>query len=282
MAMSRRELLVGALGCVAAGGAATPVTALPFPEGTAFVVLPAGAPPDGGWPLLVALHGRGEARKGPERGGRGWPEDYALLRAIDRVGSPPLVPADLEGFVDPARLAALNDDLAARPYRGLAIACPYVPDLEMYDDAALDAYGAWLCRALLPRLRRELPVRSDAASTGLDGVSLGGRIALHVGLAAPDTYGAVGAIQPALRPTEVERWTNRAVAARARRPDLALRLLTSDGDFFRPAIEATSTAWTAAGVAHEAATVPGPHDYAFNRGPGAIELLRFHDRALRR
>jgi hypothetical protein len=25
----------------------------------------------------------------------------------------------------------------------------------------------------------------------------------------------------------------------------------------------------------------GPHDYVFNRGPGGIEMLLFHDRALR-
>ena len=29
-------------------------------------------------------------------------------------------------------------------------------------------------------------------------------------------------------------------------------------------------------------TVPGPHDYVFNRGPGVLEMLLFHDRALRR
>jgi hypothetical protein len=27
--------------------------------------------------------------------------------------------------------------------------------------------------------------------------------------------------------------------------------------------------------------VPGPHDYPFNRGPGAIEMLLWHDRVLR-
>jgi len=27
--------------------------------------------------------------------------------------------------------------------------------------------------------------------------------------------------------------------------------------------------------------VTGPHDYAFNRGPGALEMLAYHDRVLR-
>jgi hypothetical protein len=37
-----------------------------------------------------------------------------------------------------------------------------------------------------------------------------------------------------------------------------------------------------AGIAHDFAEVVGPHDYSFNRGPGSIELLLWHDRALSR
>ena len=63
---------------------------------------------------------------------------------------------------------------------------------------------------------------------------------------------------------------------------MALRLLTSSRDYFRTAIRATSAAWTDAGVAHELVDIPGPHDYPFNRGPGAIEMLLWHDRVLAR
>ena len=69
-------------------------------------------------------------------------------------------------------------------------------------------------------------------------------------------------------------------AARERRPALKLRLLTSHDDYFRGPILAISQAWRAAGVAHDFADLPGPHDYVFNRGPGSIELLLWHDRAL--
>jgi hypothetical protein len=34
-------------------------------------------------------------------------------------------------------------------------------------------------------------------------------------------------------------------------------------------------------VPHTLEVTPGAHDYAFNQGPGAIQLLYFHDRALR-
>jgi hypothetical protein len=38
---------------------------------------------------------------------------------------------------------------------------------------------------------------------------------------------------------------------------------------------------TQANIAHEFKLLTGPHDYVFNRGPGAVEMLLFHDRALR-
>ena len=37
----------------------------------------------------------------------------------------------------------------------------------------------------------------------------------------------------------------------------------------------------ARGVAHDVRELAGPHDYVFNRGPGGVEMLLFHDRALR-
>jgi enterochelin esterase-like enzyme len=194
--------------------------------------------------------------------------------------APPLGPEDLEGFVDPARLDALNRDLAARPFGGLVVVCPYVPDIDLTSAPALVDYARFVVEVLLPRVRREPRALVDPPSIGIDGVSLGGAVALHVGLAHPLAFGAVGAIQPAIREQDAAAWTERARAARAQNPRLKLRLLTSDGDYFREAVTRTSQAWSAAGVDHEFAIVPGPHDYAFNRGPGSIELLAWHDRTL--
>jgi hypothetical protein len=81
------------------------------------------------FPVLVALHGRGETRKGPDRWSRGWLDDYALGRAIERLGSPPLEPKDLESLVTKERLTTLNRALVETPYQGLVIACPYMPDV---------------------------------------------------------------------------------------------------------------------------------------------------------
>jgi pimeloyl-ACP methyl ester carboxylesterase len=230
------------------------------------------------YPLLIALHGRGEALKSPADGALGWPRDYALLRAIDRVSVPPLVAADYEGVADPARVEKTNADLAAHPYGGLVIACPHIPDLSPNGDE-IPAVARYLVDVVVPRCRVE--TTSCTTATGIDGVSMGGALALRVGLSHPETFGAVGALQAAIALEHVEELTELAVAARTRRPALKLRLLTSSGDYFRDAIIALSGSWRAAGVAHDFADVPGPHDYIFNRGPGSIELLTWHDRALR-
>jgi iron(III)-salmochelin esterase len=248
----------------------------------AVVVTPAWAREGERFPVLVALHGRGESLKPPPEGAMGWPRDYALTRAMARLRDPPIVPSDLEGFVDEERLAALNRDLAAKPLGGLVVVCPYVPDLDLSREEAMDSYGTFLLEVLLPRARAAPHTLSARESTGIDGVSLGGAVALYVGLTHAEAFGSVGAIQPALHVDDVPAWTLRARAARRKNASLKLRLLTSTEDPFRGVVTRTSEAWHAAGVEHDFVVLPGPHDYVFNRGPGSIELLAWHDRALAR
>jgi len=60
-----------------------------------------------------------------------------------------------------------------------------------------------------------------------------------------------------------------------------LRLLTSDGDPFRPTLAKLADELRAREVEASYEVVAGPHDYSFNRGPGAYEMLLWHDRVLR-
>jgi hypothetical protein len=230
-------------------------------------------------PLLVALHGLGEARKGVEGGAWGWVRDYWLDRAMKRLREPPLTTADFQGFVDRKHLAALNASLVERPFRGLVVACPYTPDLlqeKTLDNAG--PFGDFVIDRLLPRARAEAPVDGHA---GIDGVSLGGRVALLVGLARVEAFTAVGSLQAALQASEAKELARRATQARQKNPSFPLRLLTSEGDFYRSEIRLFHEALQRQKVAHEHLVVPGPHDYPFNRGPGALEMLLWHDRVLR-
>jgi hypothetical protein len=233
------------------------------------------------FPLLVALHGQGESRREPARGARGWLDDYRMTEALARLRRPPLREDDFLGMVSPERLAELNRSLERRPYRGLIVLCPYLPDRFRGEGQAEDArvLGEILAERLLPRARREIPGAGDAA--GIDGVSLGGRAALLVGLSRPGIFRAVGALQPAIGDRDTSPLVELARRARAADPGIALRLLSSEDDRFLGATRRLSAAWREAAIDHRLDVVGGDHSYEFNRGPGAYEMLLFHDRALR-
>jgi pimeloyl-ACP methyl ester carboxylesterase len=225
------------------------------------------------WPLLVALHGRGEAAQGPMRGYLGWNVMYGLPRAFGALLRGRLTAVDYGGFVRPAQLEQRNAALARKRFEGIAVVTPFVPDLlepERADELA--QYEAWLAGPMLEQVRRAYPgVAQTRAGTGIDGVSMGGRISLGTGLRFPDVFGSVGGIQPAVR-GDAEMLSARASLEKPQ----FIRLVSSDGDPFLPATRALSEAFRARGVSHDLLVVPGPHDYEFNRGPAGIELLYFH------
>ncbi len=251
-------------------------------NGRAVVIVPSWRKADEKLPVLIALHGRGEANKGPVEGVMGWPRDYALLRAIQRLCAPPLTGDDYEGFFDEKRLEETNASLVTKPFQGLIVVCPYLPDVDLRKPAPVKDYARYLLEVVMPRVRAELPALAEPAALGIDGVSLGGAVSLRVGLGNPAAFGAVGSLQAAIGEDQVPEFTELARAARAKNPKLALRLLTSKEDYFRGAISHLSAAWRSNKIDHDFVDVPGPHDYPFNRGPGALEMLLWHDRTLAR
>lgn len=233
-------------------------------------------------PLLIAFHGRGESLKGPARGARGWLDDYRLERAAERLSRPPLEKDDFGGFVTAQRLEMKNRELALAPFRDLVVVMPYLPDV-LARGAAFEngpVLSEFVVETLLPRLHRELPVAPEPARTGIDGVSLGGRAALLVAFTAPERFGSVGATQPAIDQNELTRWVALAAEARRKNPALSLRLLTSHDDYYREVVGDYARELRAASVVHQFDVVSGNHSYAFNRGPGAIEMLLHHSRQL--
>jgi iron(III)-salmochelin esterase len=235
------------------------------------------------FPVLITMHGRGEASKGPAKGARGWIDDYWMTRAIERLRRPPLGAGDLLELGAPDRIARMNAALAERPYGGMIVVCPYTPDILAGDRpfSAARPLADFFIDQLLPRVRSETPAIGSPESTGIDGVSLGGRAALLVGLERSTEFGVVAGLQAAFDSADAAELARRASSARDKNPKLVIRLLTSERDYFLNANRAISRAMSRAGVPHVLAVIPGPHDYGFNRGPGAYEMLFFHDRALR-
>jgi len=141
--------------------------------------------------------------------------------------------------------------------------------------------AGFLLDTLLRKLRTETPATAKPEATGIDGVSLGGRAAISVGLYRPEAFGAVAGLQAAFDRENTSDFVARAERALAKNPHLHLRLLTSTEDYYLPVLRGFHSALERKGVRHDFLVVPGPHDYVFNRGPGALEMLVYHDRVLR-
>lgn len=248
----------------------------------AVVMLPHDRAPTDRFPLLIALHGRGEAERGVARGAWGWARDYELGASDRALRARRLSRHAFFDLVDDTRLERLRRDLARQPYRGVVVVAPYTPDVLTDPDAGPSLQSAFddvMVNTIVPRARRELPVIATREATGIDGVSLGGLHALWIGLAHPETFGAIEALQAAVRRRQ-DLVADRYVAS-ATRPAQTIRLVTTDHDPLRPDVEAMSRTLTARGIAHTLLELRGPHDYIFNRGPGGVEMLLFHDRVLR-
>ena len=236
-------------------------------------------PPGRRYPVLIALHGRGESRD-PARGWLGWANLYELPAAFGALARGSLAASDYRGLVRDAHLRAVNASLRARPFGGVLVVAPALPDVMGADAARRPLVDSWLAGPLLAAVRERFAgAAHGAASTGIDGVSMGGAIALDTGLAHPNVFGSVGAIQPAIRGREAELAELAALAAESGHPQ-AISLLTSDGDPFLGPTRRLSELLRERAVPHSLAVLPGPHDYVFNRGPAGLEMLLFHDRAL--
>jgi enterochelin esterase-like enzyme len=202
---------------------------------------------------------------------------------MSRLLEPPLKKKDFQGYVSADRLQRINRSLRGQPYAGLIVVCPFLPDVLRRENAftASEPLAAFIVDVLLPRVYAKTPAIGTPASTGIDGVSLGGRAALLVGFTRPLAFGAIEALQAAIDASEVERFAELGARALDGNPGLVLRLLTSDQDHFLRVNQSLSSALENKGVRHRYLRVLGTHGYRFNRGPGGIEMLLFHDRVLR-
>lgn len=237
-------------------------------------------PPGERYPIVVALHGQTEALAGPQRGHLGWAFLYRLPTALNAVLRGRLMRSDYHGHVRDEHLAYVNSVLRAQPFRGVAVVTPYMPNIggDLGSDAVAE-YGAWVAGPLLDAVRERYPgLAQTRDGVAIDGISLGGRVALEIGFRHPEAFGSVGGMQPAIRNLEDELGALALEAARTR--PQRVRILSSEDDPFLWATRRLSSALRERRVPHTLTVVPGPHDYEFNRGPASIELLLHADSAL--
>ncbi len=235
------------------------------------VIAPADAGPDRRYPGLVALAGLGEARRGNKAGAWGWVERYGLLPALAALQRGRLTVEDTHQLIKGKRLDAWNAQLAAQPYQGLIVVCPFPSNGDKSHRFIVEELVPWA----------EAKAHVAPGRWGIDGISLGGGISSVVGFKNPGTFLAIGSLQGAVtqgRRPAVERAIKRWQGDWAQR---SIQVLTSRGDGFRPALTDFHKWLDKRRIKHHFEVLPGRHDKAFVRGPGALRMLMFHDRALR-
>jgi pimeloyl-ACP methyl ester carboxylesterase len=234
-------------------------------------------------PLLVLLHGLGETGDA-ELGARAWVDRYGLVTAYARLLRPPVSRTSTRRDLPDARIAELRDELEKAPFRGLVLACPHVPNLPRAANPtrAFDDYARWIAESLVPAVRREVPHVDPNAPVGLDGCSLGGYVAFETFLRHPDAFGTIGGVQSAIGEGSAARYAERFAAAMARVGPRPFRLSSSSGDPFLPGNRALAAAAKGRRLDVDLHVLPGPHDQPWLREAGTLEMLLWHDRALRR
>jgi enterochelin esterase-like enzyme len=131
---------------------------------------------------------------------------------------------------------------------------------------------------LLPAARRAAPARDDAESTAIDGVSLGGYVALELFLRNPEVFGALGGVQAAMSEASAVAHAERLHEAVARSGPRAIHIESSIWDPSMTAHVAMSRRLHELGVPHDFDVLPGGHDQVFLREIGTLEMLLWHER----
>lgn len=232
-------------------------------------------------PVLVLLHGLGEAKQGPEAGVFAWLDRYGMGSSYARLRHPPLASTIKRRDLTDARARELSDELARRPLGGLVLVCPFTPNVWSFKstEQALDHFAAFVRGPLLERVAKEIP-EADTSRLGLDGCSLGGFVALEVARRRPDGWRSFGVVQPAIAERKVAGYAD-VLAGAAREHKTRLHVESSTYDPYLRVSRLLYDAIVARGADAALRVPPGPHDQPFLRDVGTLEMLLFHDRALR-
>lgn len=248
----------------------------------AMVLAPTHVPEGAKVPVLVLLHGLGEAKEGHASGTFAWLDRYGVGSSYARLRKPPLASVNKRHDLTDERAATLNDALAALPFGGMVLVCPFTPNVWSFKstELALEKLTEFITGPLLDRVAREIPV-ANTGRVGLDGCSLGGFVSLEVFARKPDRFATVGVVQPAISSRGVSRYADVLTAALAKAP-LAVHVESSKADPYLRVSQELVDALGVRGVAADFLAPPGPHDQPFLRDVGTLEMLLWHDRALRR
>lgn len=244
----------------------------------ATVLAPTHLPKDQKVPCLILFHGLGEAKEGHESGAYAWLDRYGLGSSYARLRRPPVSSILRRKDLTDARAGELNEELKKTPLGGLVLICPFTPNVWSFRDTpgTLSALASFVTGELLERVGREIP-EADTGRLGVDGCSLGGFVSLEVFARKPAMFSSFGVVQPAIGHRQIPGY----VEALKGRTGLPVHVESSQADPYLMVSKDLHAALHKAGVRSEFLAPPGPHDQPFLRDVGTLEMLLWHDRALR-
>lgn len=249
----------------------------------ALVLVPTHVPQGTRLPMLVLLHGLGETVD--ERLGiHAWGERYGLVSAYERLLHPPFERTlERQRYLTEEHRQEINASLAARPFGGMVLVCPFTPNPWKLDGLhTIHRYADWLTGTLIPAVRAQAPVLDGRGACGIDGCSLGGYVGLEVFLRKPEHFGTLGVVQAAISAPGAADYARRIAEATAKAGACPVHVESSTGDPYRSACEELGKQLGRQGVQHELRVIPGPHDQPWLREIGTPEMLLWHDRRLQR
>jgi enterochelin esterase-like enzyme len=230
------------------------------------------------YPLVIAFGGAGECARSPKDGALAWLHYYKTDEAVRALANNRLTPEDFRRLITPPHLNAFNRRLKDRPYRGVILACPSSPLLSPQVGLEYPEYEEYIMNELVPALKSRYRVAD--ARVGIDGVSMGGARAMYYGFKYPEVFSSIGSVQGAFGPY-FDVYRHFVERHRETLMKRSIQLVTSDRDPMAPSVERMHKLLVDNSIPHLYLKLTGPHDYIFNQGPGALELLVFHDHALR-
>ncbi|HWZ92528.1 MAG TPA: alpha/beta hydrolase-fold protein [Polyangiaceae bacterium] len=233
-------------------------------------------------PLLVLFHGLGETES-EALGIHAWCDRYGLPEAYARLVAPPVVRTlPSKRYLSDARLTEIDDELARTPVPDVNLVCPFTPNpfKETPSAPLLDRYAAYIEHALLPAAQAAAPTLAGPEHTGVDGVSLGGYVALEIFLRKPALFGVVGTMQGAFGKALAEVYARRIAEVSAQLGPRRVHVTTSTFDPFRDASQLFALRLQERGQSVTLTLAEGPHDQTFLREAGSLEMLLYQARAL--
>ncbi len=250
------------------------------PQGVVAVSLPLAYEKHPGrkYPLVIAFGGAGECIRSPRDGALAWLYYYKTDEAIRALANNRVTPDNFRGLVTPLHLNNFNRKLKNRPYGGIILACPSSPLLSPMVGLEYPEYEEYIMDELIPALKKRYRVADGRV--GVDGVSMGGARSMYYGFKYPEVFSSIGSIQGAfgLYFDIYRHFIERHSETLKKR---SIQLVTSDHDPMAPSVEKMHQLLVEHSIRHLYLKLAGPHGYIFNQGPGALELLVFHDHALR-